>query len=232
MLATVAVSVVGLLLVAVGLGRWARKIPKRLWGPVMIRFALTRLEVCGAENLDPSRAYCFVANHRSMLDIAVLLCAVPGELGFVAKAELRKIPVMGAFMAALGMVFVDRGRHTSAMKALGGVAELAAEGRSVAAFPEGTRHVGDELAPFKKGMFVAAIGADLPIVPVALIGTDRVMPNHGFRPRPGVVRVVMGEPIETTDLALEDRNELIANVRERIRSALDEPHEEVFAKTD
>ena len=189
---------------------------RRLWAPGLLRGAGARIEVEGADHVDPTCAYVFASNHQSMIDIPALFVALPAPLRFVVKAELRAVPFLGWYIAAMGMVFVDRAGRRDAVKSMRRVPEILRAGQSVACFPEGTRSRDDAIGPFKGGSFAMAIEAGVPVVPVALIGTGAVLPPQGFRVRPGVLRVRVGRPIPTAGLALSQRGELARRVRDEV----------------
>ena len=186
------------------------------WAPGLLRGAGARVEVEGADQLDPTCAYVFASNHQSMIDVPVLFLAMPAPLRFVVKRELRSVPFLGWYIAAMGMVFVDRAGQRAAVRSMRRLPEILRAGESVACFPEGTRSRDGTIRPFKGGPFAMAIEAGVPVVPVALIGTGRILPPQGFRVRPGVIRVRIGRPIPTTGLGVKQRGELARRVRDEV----------------
>lgn len=193
---------------------------RTLWAPGLLGGAGARLRVEGGASLDWETPALFVCNHQSMIDIPTAFMALPCELRFIAKRELSMIPFLGWYMRATGMIFVDRGEGEKARQSIRIAGERVRAGASVLAFPEGTRSVDGKIHSFKKGAFVVAIEAQVPIVPVAIEGAQRVLSRGGFRVRPGEIRVRIGDPIPTRGLVYEDRDTLIA----RVRSALIEQH--------
>ncbi len=189
---------------------------RRLWAPGLLRGAGARVEVKGVAGLDSNSAYVFASNHRSMIDIPALFVALPAPLRFVVKAELRAVPFLGWYIAAMGMVFVDRAGQRKAVRSMRRVPEILRAGESVACFPEGTRSRDGTIGPFKGGPFLMAIEAGVPVVPVALVGTGAVLPPKGFRVRSGVIRVRVGRPIPTAGLAPNERGELARRVRDEV----------------
>lgn len=188
----------------------------RLWSPFLLTGAGARLEIRGQENVDWACPCVVVANHQSIIDICVLFRTVPVPLRFVLKRELKRMPFVGWYAHAMGMVFIDRtaGRGTTA--SLAKARKLLREGAVLAAFPEGTRGGTGELGRFKPGVFQAAIATGVPVVPVAIHGAGKVLPPGVFRVRPGCIRVAVGEPIPTDHLAPEDRASLAERVRKQI----------------
>ncbi len=198
----------------------SRRIPlamaRRLWAPGLLWGAGARLEVTGLDNVDWSRPHIFAANHQSMIDICALFRALPVPLHFIVKQELSRVPFLGSYIAAMGMIYVDRAARGKAYESIRRAATLIREGRSVVSFPEGTRTADGSVKPFKHGVFVAAIEAGVPVVPIALRGTGDVLPPRGFKVRPGRVLVKIGTPIPTTGLAQQDRGEFATAVRARV----------------
>jgi 1-acyl-sn-glycerol-3-phosphate acyltransferase len=183
----------------------------------LTRLLGVRITVHGAERLAPGMPVIFAPNHQSHLDILVLLGFLPGETRFAAKRELWRHPVVGAILDTLGMVPVDR-EHPE--RSIEGLNRAAAARQSLVVFPEGSRSRTGALLPFKKGAFVLAIGAGLPIVPVICRGTRRLMPRGSrLTVVPGEVEIVIEAPIPTVGLRYEDRDALAARVRAAI-----EPH--------
>jgi len=194
---------------AMGLARW-------VWAPGLLWAGGARMRVEGIENVDFSAPHFFVANHQSLLDVCALFAALPTALHFVIKKELARVPFLGWYARAMGMVFVDRAARSQAYASIRRTGGLVREGRSVMAFPEGTRSRDGSVGPFKSGLFVTAIEAGIPVVPVAIEGTGRILPPHGFRARPGRIVVRIGTPIQTGGLATVNRSALAAQARHAV----------------
>lgn len=186
------------------------------WAPLLVTGALARLEVSGREHIDPNAPAIYVANHQSMIDVCALFMALPIPLRFMLKAELARIPFLGWYTRAMGMILVHRGQPAHVRTRLAEVVALLRDGQSLAAFPEGTRSRDGAIGRFKQGIFQAAIAADVPVVPIAITGSGRVMPPGGFRIRPGRIRVRIGQPIETCRLDPKDRSTLAEQARAAI----------------
>lgn len=167
------------------------------WARALLFFCSVRVEIRGREHLDLSRPRLYMTNHRSHFDTPVIMGSFPVPLCFVAKKELRRIPLMGGGMAAVGMIFLDRGDSDQARASLEAAAGRIRGGRNVLMFPEGTRsNDGVTLGPFKKGAFHLALKAGVPIQPVAVTGSERVLPKHSLSVRPGPVVLHIGPPVE------------------------------------
>jgi len=204
----------------------------RVWGRKIISLAGCEVEVEGAEHIDPEKPHILVCNHVSWFDVFALLGYVPGRFRFVAKKELSRIPIFGSAWRLCGHISVDRSDRTSAIRSLqvaGG--RIREEGLTIVLFPEGTRSEDGRLQPFKKGSFVLAIQAQVPVIPVAVIGTRAVMPKGSFRVRPGRIRIRVGAPISTDGMDHQDREPLLETAQEAVgslRADLEKQHPELW----
>ena len=213
------VLLAGPIALAIGVGL---KSKTALYGPGHIGVGLAlglagiRYRVRGREHIPANRAVVFCSNHESNVDPPVLFQALHKRLHVLFKAELTKIPVLGAVMLGGGFVPVERERREASMASIDRAAASIREGNTFLIFPEGTRSKTAELLPFKKGGFIMAIKAQAPIVPVAVSGGRSAMRKGSWLVRPVMVDVKIGEPVETTGLSLDDRDELIEIVRRRI----------------
>jgi 1-acyl-sn-glycerol-3-phosphate acyltransferase len=189
-----------------------RRVPlrmaSRLWAPGLMFGAGAKLRVEGLERVDFSRPHVFVANHQSIIDICALFRALPVPVRFVIKQELAKVPFIGWYARAMGMVFIERGHAREAAERLHGVVSVVRGGASLCAFPEGTRNRAGRVGPFKGGAFQVALQAGVPVVPIAIEGSGKVLPASGFKVRPGTIRVRIGDPIATDNLHAGDRHAL------------------------
>jgi 1-acyl-sn-glycerol-3-phosphate acyltransferase len=193
---------------------------RRVWAPGQIAIGAARWRVLHRDRVVPNRAYLLVANHQSWIDIPALFVAVPGPLHFLAKRELARVPFLGSYIEAMGMVFVDRGDRRSAVESVDRSRELLSTGAVLASFPEGTRSDPGSIGPFRSGGFGAAIDAGVEVLPVALRGTGRILPRDGFAVRPGTIEIEFGEPIPTAGLAHGDRAELARRAEAAVAAML------------
>ncbi|HXE58380.1 MAG TPA: lysophospholipid acyltransferase family protein [Gemmatimonadales bacterium] len=188
----------------------------RSWARQLVGVNRLRVAAVGLERLDPAAPYVLVSNHTSFVDIWALLVTLPGAIRFIAKRELLWIPVFGWALRSAGHIAIDRRDLRDAMAGYDEAARAIRAGVSALVFVEGTRSRTGELLDFKKGAFVLAIAAGVPVVPVYIDGAFRVLPRGSLVFRPGPVRVLVGEPIPTAGLGYEDRDVL----RERARRAM------------
>lgn len=193
---------------------------RRVWAPALLRMVFARLGAVGVERLDRSRPCFFAANHQSWIDIPALFAALPVPLLFVAKRELGRVPFLGWFMKGMGMVLIDRDDRKDAVRSVEAAAGRLRQGWSLLTFPEGTRAMDGKVQRFKTAAFAAAIAAGVPVVPVALEGTGRVLPRGSLKGRPGRVLVAIGEPIPTADLRREDRAALARRTQQAVEVLL------------
>lgn len=194
--------------------RPALAMARRGWAPFLLWGGRMRLEVDGLDNVDWTRPCYIAANHQSIVDVLALFRILPVPLLFVLKEDLRRVPFLGWYVSAMGMVFLPRGSRRRSLENLRLCHRRIAEGFSILMFPEGTRSLDGRIGPFKPGVFLPAIDGGVPIVPIVLDGTGRILPRGGFRPRPGTIRVTIGRPVTTAGLAQSDRLALAEVVRE------------------
>lgn len=192
---------------------WAR----RFWGPGCARIARATLIRHPGFEPTPGKPYIFAMNHQSMFDIVAAFVLIQINLRFIAKKILKYVPFLGWYMSATGMVFIERKDRKSAVESLDEACRKIREhGISILVYPEGTRSADGQILPLKKGPFVMAIQAGVPIVPVAIEGSGYVLGRDSGRLRPGTVHLKVGEPIETAGLGPGDRDDLMRRVRDRL----------------
>lgn len=188
---------------------------RRIYSPGILAICLARFRPEPLPDIDWSKPHIFAMNHESALDIACAFTALPVNLRFIAKHSLKYIPFLGWYMSLTKMVFVNRSSRADAVRSLAAAGARIREGANIIAFPEGTRSATRQVLPFKKGPFMVALEAQVPIVPIA-VGTGGVLPAGRFTARPGTVRMKVGQPIPTAGRGAEDREALMNEVREAI----------------
>jgi 1-acyl-sn-glycerol-3-phosphate acyltransferase len=193
---------------------------RHLWAPIIIGGGLSRLRVSGLENINPSRPTLVVCNHQSYADIPILYRALPLPVHFIGKSELSSIPLIGAFGKAVGTIFVDRSTRRRATAGISELSEALARGEWTVSFPEGTRSHDGKVAQFSAGTFASAIIVGADILPICIVGSNRMLRRGGFRVRPASMEVRIGEPVTTQGLSVEDRQILATSSRNAVQNLL------------
>lgn len=195
------------------------------WSKKVVRDAKIDLEVRGLEHFDPERTCVLMSNHQSHYDVPVLFAVFGGNVRMVAKIELFSVPIFGKALAESGFIPIDRGDRANAIANLERAKRALEKGVHVWIAPEGTRSRTGELGAFKKGGFVLALDAGLPVLPISIRGTRHVLPATGVRSAPGArVRVTVHRALEPRSYGGDDRRlaveRLMADVRAAIEGAL------------
>lgn len=190
------------------------------WAKDLLKFAGARVKVIGAENVPLDRAVLFVSNHQGNFDIPILLGCIDKPKAFIAKIEMLKMPIISTWMKQMNCVFLDRDDLRQSLRVMNEAAEYLKEGYSMVIFPEGTRSKGKTMGEFKAGSLRIAIKSNVPIVPVTIKGSYKLMEQNGFVIKPAEVEILISEPIETSGLTKEQTNELNEKVRRIIASNL------------
>ena len=165
----------------------------RAWSWLILKTTGVGVTIEGLERLAPGTTYVFVSNHQSIYDTPVLFASLPYQLRIIAKASLAKFPVLGWHLKRGRHLFVDR--RNPEFSILARWRSLVSEGLSLMIFAEGTRSPDGHVARFKAGSFLLAIQAGLPVVPLAVIGTRKVMPKGRLQTEPADVMLVIHDPI-------------------------------------
>ncbi len=192
-------------------------IANQRWAAAILSASGVTGSVEGSEHLVPGVPCIVASNHASWFDILALLAWLPVTVKFVSKKEIFRIPFLGQAMRAAGHVSLDRANPKEAFAVYAGAARQVVERRlAILIFPEGTRTRTGALQPFKKGPFVLAIQAGAPVVPVFVANTFGIQPKGSIVVHPRPVRILIGPPIETRGLTVDDRDVLTGQVREAI----------------
>ncbi len=191
-------------------GNLLDRIPRMLTSKV-ISASGSRVVVHNPEKILREQTAIYVSNHVSWFDIFALASVLP-HYRFIAKAELRRIPIFGPAAGKIAAIYVDRQNRKAAFDAYRKAADQVKEGVSVVVCPEGTRGASYSLRPFKKGPFVLAIAAQVPIVPVIVHGTREIQPKGAYRVRPGTIETTVLDPIQTAGHDYEERDALMQSV--------------------
>jgi 1-acyl-sn-glycerol-3-phosphate acyltransferase len=193
----------------------------RWWAMWLVRAAGIRVRLHNEELIRSGEPRIYVSNHVSWFDVLTLASVLP-RYKFIGKAELFRIPIFGSAARAAGMVAIERENRKSAFDSYRVAADRIRAGASVVVFPEGTRGRTYAVRQFKKGPFVLAVAAGVPIVPAIVHGTLAVMPRDRFRVRSGVVDIHFLDPIDASGLTYDDRNRLSQAAWDRMAAAMRE----------
>jgi 1-acyl-sn-glycerol-3-phosphate acyltransferase len=180
-----------------------------------------RLGISGRENL-PALPCVVVANHASYLDGIILTAVLPARFTFVIKKEMTRVPFVNFFLSRLGSLFVDRSNHHRAATDARRILQLATRKQSIAFFPEGTFTAEPGLRRFRNGAFTVAQRGDLPVVPVVIHGSRRMLPAKHWLPAPSKIDVLIKPQIQSDREQLSP-DDLMKICRTSILENLDEP---------
>jgi 1-acyl-sn-glycerol-3-phosphate acyltransferase len=183
------------------------------------RIAGIQVRIEGLGNI-PASVCVFAANHISNVDPLAFVPAIPRRVSILAKKELFRIPFLSTAMRLAKFVPVSRGDPEAAAASVDTAVALLKQGLSFAVYPEGTRSPDGRLRPFKKGAFVMAIHAGVPVVPVSITGAQNLMRKGDRAIHPGEVVVRFGPLVDASQYTMEHRAELLARVESIVASGL------------
>jgi 1-acyl-sn-glycerol-3-phosphate acyltransferase len=186
----------------------------RIWSGWILKSLGIPLEVVGRDRLEPGQTYVMMSNHQSVFDIFALFRAFDRPFRMVAKRVLFWIPILGWSMWMCGFIPIDRSNRESAIRSLDRAARKIRSGVSVLVFPEGTRSLDGTLHAFKKGGFMLALKAGVPVVPVVVLGTDSIMEKGSLRVGRSDIEVRIGHPIVISGRGAGSRDQLMEEVRQ------------------
>jgi len=191
------------------------------WWCRMIAWTIgARIRVHGTGHVKPDQSYVYMANHASLIDTPALFAYLPYPFWIMAKKSLFYVPFMGWHLWTAGHFPIDRSNPRKTATSLRRVIDGVKRGRSIAVFPEGQRTPDGALQRFEPGAFKIALKAGVPIVPVTIRGTFKMLPRTSLAPRPGRVDVIISEPIETKDYDEKTLPALIERTRTAIAANL------------
>jgi 1-acyl-sn-glycerol-3-phosphate acyltransferase len=227
-LATVVLTLLGLVVAAIPGERLLHHRMARLWGRICVWVTGCPVRIEGLDDLDLHGQYVVMVNHQSALDIPLLMGVLPARWRavFWAKQSLFRIPVLGWAMRALGHMPIDRVDRRAAGRMLSESIDRAADVRSLLVFPEETYSMDGNLLAFQRGGFVLALKTGMPILPAGINGTRVALPPRQHVIHPATLTVRFGEPIPTADLSVSDRQELMDHTRDAVAALSEAPTRE------
>ncbi len=190
----------------------------RGWAHSTLWICGVKVKVRGLDLVDMNRNYVYVSNHASMFDIPAIIACIPDQIRILYKKELHWIPLFGWGLKFGSYIAIDRSKGSDAMRSLEAAAEKIRSGASALLYAEGTRTRDGKLQPFKRGAFNLAVKAGVPVVPLTVNGSFRLMPKSSIVVRPGHVEVVLDRPLEITGCGKDEEMRLIESVKERIEA--------------
>ena len=222
--ATVATVILGIPIMVAGLlsrtGNLAFSISK-LWAYIMLAVSFVRTEIKNKNKILKGESYVIISNHQSHYDIIALVTRLGIQFRWIIKKEILKLPIFGYALYASRNIFIDRSNTTSAIESIKRGFDRLPKGVSVMVFAEGTRSPDGQIHEFKKGGFVTAVTRKIPILPVTVNGSRRVMRKGSFTLKPGKIQIVIGDPIETSGYTTDTVQNLIIKTRQTIIANFD-----------
>lgn len=201
---------------ALRIGQWQSS----RWGRFLVRLSGARLRILGLEKLPKEGGVVIAANHQGAFDIPLVLGHLGRPVAFVAKQELRRVPLMGRWMVQMGCEFLDRDNTRQGLEVVKRCRAFLEAGGAMVVFPEGTRSRGGPLGEFKRGSLHMAVKGGFPVVPLTIVDSYRLREGNGGAIRPAAVTLVVDEPIDPAALDREAQKDLAETVRMRIAENL------------
>ncbi len=190
------------------------------WAKSMVSFGGAKVKVIGQENIPKEGAVLFVGNHQSNFDIPILLGFVDYPKGFIAKIELLKVPILSTWMQYMKCIFIDRRDIRQSLRAINQGVNYLKDGYSLVIFPEGTRSVNGELGDFKPGSLKLAIKAGVPIIPITIKDSFKLMDKSNFSIKPAAVEVIISKPFYVKHTQVKETKEMTDEVKRIIKENL------------
>ena len=220
LLSTLLVCSLIIMFSAMGMQDFSSRVLASTWARLNMLFTLMTIEIDGREKITTGQSYIIVANHQSLLDIYVLYGYIGMNIRWVMKKELRSIPVFGLACEMMGQIIIDRSNTQAALESINSARSRIKDGLSVIFFAEGTRSRKGGVEQFKKGAFRLAQELSVPILPVSIHDTRKLLPSDTLDWHPGHVKLKFHDPIPTVGLTSDDVSALGEQTREIIRQAL------------
>ncbi len=192
----------------------------RVWGRIVLWAAGAKIRLHGRTPPASEGPFLVVANHASATDIPTGFAAIPYDLRFVSRPLFFKVPFLGWAMSRARHISLDPNKPREAARTLKELGTHFEAGRSVLIYPEGTRSPDGTVQTYKRGSFLTAIQQKIPILPLRMVGTEKIMPKGSAIPRPGRIDIVVGAPVQTKDLSPPDARQLAVDVEQWTRDAV------------
>ncbi|UCD85057.1 MAG: 1-acyl-sn-glycerol-3-phosphate acyltransferase [Deltaproteobacteria bacterium] len=193
----------------------------RFWARLILLTSRVRVEVQGQDNIPSGQPVVFMSNHVSYFDVPALMVYLPGQIRFLARRELIKVPIFGWALYLARHIIVDHAHPRKTLRNIGRALKNLKEGTNILVFPEGARSFDGRLQTFKKGGISLAIKSGVPIIPISIKGSGDILPRGSGRIRPGRIKIALGKPIGTRNYTRKNSEELVKRLREAISTNLD-----------
>jgi 1-acyl-sn-glycerol-3-phosphate acyltransferase len=188
----------------------------KLWANIMLWVTFVKVEIVGKEKITKGQSYIIVSNHQSAFDILAIVTTLGIQFRWVIKKELLKVPLFGYALYASRNIFIDRSNSKRAIESINRGVERLHPGTGVIFFAEGTRSRDGKIHDFKKGAFVMAVARRLPILPITVSGSRKIMQKGSLMITPGKIRMVVADPIEPDGYSEQNLDELLKSTRDTI----------------
>lgn len=192
------------------------------WSRIILWGCGVRVEIDGLDAIDREKSYIYIPNHMSFFDIFALLAYLPVDFKFIFKEEIMRVPILGYAMRKAGYISISRSSPAKARRTVKEAVDMVKKGSSLVMFAEGTRSKDGLLQPLKKGAFQFALASGAPIVPIAIRGTNKIMPKGSFKVKKGFITIQLGMPISTINYKRKTMPELIERVTGSLRTMLEQ----------
>ncbi len=191
-----------------------------IWSRLNAFFTPMLVKVTGRENIQKGTSYVIISNHRSYYDIFLIYGWLGIDIKWIMKKELAKIPGIGFGSKKVGHIFLDRSNSRVALESLNKAKKKLVNGTSVVIFPEGTRSSSSQMGTFKRGAFKLAMDLGLPILPITLSGTEKILPPGSVNLFPGKAYMIIHKPIDIKSYSEENMHELMHYAKQVIEKGL------------
>ncbi len=192
------------------------------WSKIILWASGVKVEINGLDAINKEKAHIYVPNHLSFFDIFALLAYLPVDFKFIFKEEIMRVPILGWAMRKAGYISIARSSPAKARRTFKQAVDMIKNGTSLVIFAEGTRSRDGHLLPLRRGAFQFALSSGCPIIPVAIKGTNKIMPKGSFKLKKGSITIQLGRPISTIKYKRENMPDLVERVTGCLRKMLEE----------